>query len=112
MEDPNLTRLVQTIFQEIYIQQLSYVYAFLHLALKTCRTAKEWTAVKPHLQSFVENSTIGSLQYPYLDLTSRASAAREKKKWCMLFQETTHEHPHHSERVLTATYWIRKNVPF
>jgi hypothetical protein len=110
MDEDRLAPILHIISQEIYIQKLSYVYAFLHIALQTYTTANTWGPAKPQMYSYLESP--GSIQYPHLDLSTRASARREKKKYATLFQDAAHERPYHSERFFTASYWIRKNGPF
>jgi hypothetical protein len=112
MDDPLTIRLIQTILEGTYIQQMSYVYTFLHLALKTYTTASQWTNTLPQFYAFLENPGFQSTRLPYLDLSTRASAKREKKKYALQFQNTTNERPHQSAEFFKAMFWIRRNGPF
>ena len=112
MDNPVTITLIQTILEGTYIQQMSYVYAFLHLALTQYNTASQWTNKIPQFYAFLENPGFQSSQLPYLDLSTRASAKREKKKYALQFQNITNTRPHQSAEFYKAQFWIRKYGPF
>jgi hypothetical protein len=112
MAEPLTIRLIQTILEGTYIQQMSYVYTFLHLALKKYNTASQWTNTIPQFYAFLENPGFQSIRFPYLDLSTRASAKREKKRYALQLQNATNERPYQSADFLKAMFWIRKYGPF
>lgn len=112
MDNPLTIRLIQTILEGTYMQQISYVYAFLHLALKNYPIASQWTDKIPQFYAFLENPGFQSTQLPYLDLSTRASANREKKKYALQFQNITNIRPYQSGEFYKALFWIRKYGPF
>jgi hypothetical protein len=110
--DITVPLLFQIVSQEIYIQKLSYVYAFLHIALQTYSSASTWNAAKPKLYAFLESPIHIAIQLPFLDISTRTSAKREKRDSSVRFRVLTQEQPHQSERILSAMIWTMQNGPF
>ncbi len=90
------------ITQEMTLERLAYTYAFLQQILKTYTTKTSWRQSRDMIISAAEQFEIAGVRLPYLDLTTRSTAKREKKKWGTTFQQISGESPRISARVKSA----------
>ena len=95
-----LTALVIT--REMTIERTAYTYAFLSILLKRFDTSTKWRTSRDALIAAMEQFEIGTIRLPFIDLTSRSTARREKRKWATMYVELTDEYPRSSERVISA----------
>jgi hypothetical protein len=80
-----LTALVAT--NEIIKGHILQIYTLLKQLLKQYDTAGKWNESKPRIYSM-------TIQFPFLDISSRTHAQRELKKWSESFQVLTATSPH------------------
>jgi hypothetical protein len=90
------------ITQEMALERAAYTYAFLSQVLKTYTTKTSWRQTRDAIIAAAEHFEIGTTRLPYLDLTTRSTAKREKKKWSTSFEKIAGESPRISERVKAA----------
>jgi hypothetical protein len=96
---------------EIAVETAVQTYAFLTHLLNQYTTAESWTNACAHMYTAAEQYHIGATHLPYLNLSSRAAAKREQKKWSRYIYQLTNEYPTISKRVYTANLQV-KNVLF
>jgi hypothetical protein len=94
------------------VEQVSYIYAFLSLMLRKFDTAEKWGEARDIICMAAEQFELGTLRLPYLDLTSRHTAKKEKQKWKEVFRELTDESPRRSDRIQTARRWLIEKLIF
>lgn len=101
-----LTALV--ISQESALERAAYTYAFLSVMLRRFSTANNWNQAKATIIVAAEQFEAGMVRLPYLDLSSRTTAKREKRFWANLFETIQAEDPpaRASPRVKAARRWI------
>lgn len=101
-----MTALVLT--QESALEQAAYTYAFLSAMLRRFSTKKRWNQARVTIQVAAEQLEAGMVRLPYLDLSSRTTAKREKRFWANLFETIQAEDPpaRASPRVKAARRWI------
>lgn len=100
------------ISHEMALERATYTYAFLNLMLRRFNTAEKWTHVRDTIIIAAEQFELGSTRLPFLDLTTRTTAKKEKKKWYILFCEFSDETPRTSERMQSAKRWILDKLAF
>lgn len=90
------------ITQDMALERAAYTYAFLSQVLKTYTTKTSWHQTRDAIIAAAEHFEIGTTRLPYIDLTTRSTAKREKKKWSTTFEQISGESPRNSPRVLAA----------
>ena len=107
-----LTALVLT--QESALERAAYTYAFLSVMLRRFSTAETWNQAKPTIIVAAEQLEAGMVRLPYLDLSSRTTAKREKRHWANLFGQIQPDEPsaRTSPRVKAARRWILDRLFF
>jgi hypothetical protein len=109
----NIFAVALVLSREIALEQATYTYAFLSLFLKRFRTQRTWNQVRETLQVAREQFEVGMTRLPYLDLTSRTTAKKEKKKWANIFGELSEEETvRESQRIRSAKRWILDRLFF
>ncbi len=88
--------------QENALERAAYTYAFLSTILRTYRTSAAWRTMRDILIATAEQFEVGTIRLPFLDLTTRTTAKRERRKWSTLFTEMAGESYRSSERVRSA----------
>jgi hypothetical protein len=88
--------------QEMALERAAYTYAFLSQVLKTYTTKAAWRQTRDGIIAAAEHFELGTIRLPYLDLTTRSTAKREKRKWSTLYQQVSGEEPRSSARVKSA----------
>jgi hypothetical protein len=96
----------------IAVEQVSYIYTFLSLMLRRFDTAEKWEEARDTICMAAEEFELGTLRLPFLNLSSRHSAKKEKQKWKDIFIELTDESPRTSERIQTARRWLIEKLIF
>lgn len=94
------------ITQEMALERAAYTYAFLNQVLKTYTTKTSWRQTRDLIIAAAENFEIGNTRLPYLDLSTRTTAKREKKQWAATFQQIAGESPRVSTRVKAARRFL------
>ena len=84
------------------LERASYTYAFLSQILKTYNTPEKWKASSIAIHAAAQHFEMGLVRLPFLDLTSRTTAKREKYKWRQIFEEISGESIKFSERIVFA----------
>ncbi len=95
-----LTALV--ISQEATLERAAFTYAFLSQLLKTYDTPAKWLRSKDAIIAASEHFELGQIRLPFLDLTSRSTAKREKQTWKKRFEHMSGECVRTSERIKSA----------
>lgn len=90
------------ITQEAALERAAFTYAFLSIVLRTYRTTVAWKAARDTLIASAEQFEFGSTRLPFLDLTTRTTAKKERRKWADLFTQISDEPYRSSERVRSA----------
>jgi len=70
---------------QLLVERALHTWAFLSVVLRLLPTAALWNRTIEKIQTSITNYTIITL--PFLDLRSRSSAMREKRKWFRLYTE-------------------------
>lgn len=83
-------------------ERAAYTYAFLCQVLKTYRTKQQWRQTRDAIIAAAEQFELGTIRLPFLDLTGREAAKKEKKKWKELYEEIVGEPTRTSERLKSA----------
>ena len=75
------TILVRNVLQSIVNDRALYAYAYISLMLYHIPTGKEWRIHKDRIETYMYSAefTFGAL--PPMNVSSRASAIREKRRW-------------------------------
>lgn len=96
------------ITQEAALERAAYTYAFLSAMNRRFKTAEAWNHAKPIIVVAAEQLEAGIVRLPYLDLSSRSTAKREKQKWATIFQQIDEDggSARTSPRVKAARRWI------
>jgi hypothetical protein len=96
------------ITQEAALERAAYTYAFLSAMIRRFTTARSWSQAKPTIIVAAEQMEAGMVRLPYLDLTSRSTAKRDKQKWATIFQQIDEDgtSARTSPRVKAARRWI------
>jgi hypothetical protein len=76
-----------TITRDSVLERSAYTYAFLSLLLRRYKTAAEWIEHRDSIIASMEQFNIQGVRLPFLDLTSRTTTKREKKRWARIYQE-------------------------
>lgn len=107
-----MTALVIT--QESALERVAYTYAFLSLMLRRFHSAEQWNDAKATIQVAAEQLEAGMIRLPYLNLKSRTTAKREKKKYAAIFEQIQEGDPpaRISPRVKAARRWILHQLFF
>lgn len=100
------------ISSDMAIERACYTYAFLSLMIRRFKTAADWHQARDTIIMASEQFECGTIRLPFLDLTTRTTAKREKKKWRNIYNELTQEDPNHSERTQSARRWILDKLFF
>jgi hypothetical protein len=100
------------ISHEMTVERATYTYTFLSLMLRRFYNANEWSKARDTIIMASEQFETGTTRLPFLDLTSRATAKKEKKKWKDIFTELTGETVQNSSRVQSARRWILDRLIF
>ena len=95
-----MTALVIT--REMSLERAAYTYAFVSILLKRFDSSRKWRASRDALVAAMEQFEIGTIRLPFIDLTSRSTARREKRKWASIFAQLAEEHPRSSTRIASA----------
>jgi hypothetical protein len=90
------------ITREMTLERAAYAYAFISILLKRFDTSRKWYASRDALIAAMEQFELGTIRLPFIDLTSRTTAKREKRKWSDIYRQLTDEYPRASERVASA----------
>jgi hypothetical protein len=90
------------ITREMALERAAYTYSFISILLKRYYNARRWHSSREALIAAMEQFNVGSIRLPFIDLSSRTTAKREKRKWALLYEEMAEESPRNSERVLSA----------
>jgi len=90
------------ITQEAVLERAAFTYAFLSTVLRNYRTSASWRAARDILIASAEQFEFGTTRLPFLDLTTRTTAKKERRKWADLFTEIAGESYRSSERVKSA----------
>jgi hypothetical protein len=90
------------ITREMALERAAYTIAFLSILLKRYDTSRKWYESRDALIAAMEQFELGSIRLPFIDLTSRTTAKREKRKWTQLYEQIAEEHPRNSEHVRSA----------
>lgn len=101
-----LTALV--LAQESALERAAYTYAFLSLMLRRFHSAERWSQSNSIIVAAAEQLEAGMIRLPYLNLSCRTTAKREKQKWATLFEQIQEEGSpaRSSPRVKAARRWI------
>jgi hypothetical protein len=70
---------------QMVVERALHTWAFISVALTLLPTAAIWNRSIEKIQTSITNYTIFTL--PYLDLQTRSSAMREKRKWFRFYKE-------------------------
>jgi hypothetical protein len=100
------------ISHEMAVERASYTYVFLSLMLRRFSSSEEWLNARDTIIVASEQFEIGTTRLPFLDLTSRTTAKKEKKKWHELFVELTGEGIRNSYRIKSARRWLLDRLEF
>jgi hypothetical protein len=106
-----LFRAALAISDEEALERATYTYAFLSCLLRRFQTRAEWGESLEIITQAAEQFEIGSVRFPFMDLTSRAMARNEKTKWAQIFRELAGEEARITERIKKARVWIVDNLP-
>jgi hypothetical protein len=90
------------ISQETVLERASYTYAFLHQILKTYQTKQDWKRSRDAILAAAEQFELGMVRLPFLDLTTRTTAIREKRRWRQTFEQLSEESVRTSIRIQSA----------
>jgi hypothetical protein len=71
---------------QMVVERALHTWAFLSVSLMLLPTAASWNRSIEKIQTSIINYTIFTL--PYLDLQTRSSAMREKRKWFRFYKES------------------------
>lgn len=96
---------------EMAIERAAYTYNFLSLMLRRFTTAAQWDEARDIIIIASEKFEIGTIKLPFLDLSNRTVAKREKKKWGKLFKDVSGE-TIYSERIKSSRRWILDKLSF
>ena len=100
------------ISHEMALERATYTYSFVSLMLRRFGTAEEWSHAKDTIIMASEQFECGSIRLPFLDMTSRAAAKKERRKWLTTFRQLSEKEPRHSERVGVARRYILERLSF
>ena len=102
------------ITQESALERTAYTYAFLSLMLRRFHSAERWKDARATIQVAAEQLEAGMIRLPYLNVKSRTTAKREKKKYAVIFEEIQQGGPpaRISPRVKAARRWILHQLFF
>ena len=96
-----------TVTRESVLERSAYTYAFLSLLLRRYMTASEWLDHRDTIVASIEQFHMYGIRLPFLDVTSRTSAKREKRRWAKFYEELEEgQLARTSERIATA----RRNI--
>lgn len=90
------------ISQETALERAAFTYAFLSTVLRTYRTSASWRLARELLIASAEQFEVGTTRLPFLDLSTRTTAKRERHKWAELYTQLSGESYRSSERVKSA----------
>jgi len=76
-----------TISRESLLERSAYTYAFLSLLLRRYKTAADWTEHRESIIASIEHFDVQGIRLPFLDISSRTTAKREKQRWAKLYEE-------------------------
>jgi hypothetical protein len=79
--------------------------------LRRFSTAAQWDEARDIIIIASEKFEIGTIKLPFLDLSNRTVAKREKKKWGKLFKDVSGE-TIYSERIKSSRRWILDKLSF
>jgi Ring finger domain len=88
--------------QEMALDRARYTYAFLSVLLRTYRTSQAWKTARDVLIASAEQFEVGTTRLPFLDLSTRTTAKKERQKWAELYTQVSGEPYRTSERVRSA----------
>ena len=97
---------------EMALERATYTYVFLSLMLRRFKNSEEWLRARDTIIVASEQFEIGATRLPFLDLTSRTTAKREKRKWSTIYHELTDESVRNSLRIQSARRWILDRLAF
>jgi hypothetical protein len=97
---------------EMAVERAAYTYTFLSLMLRRFYNSREWLRARDTIIIASEQFETGTTRLPFLDLTSRTTAKKEKKKWMDIFMELTGETVQNSARIQSARRWILDRLIF
>lgn len=99
--------------QEMALERAAYTYAFLSLMLRRFVSASNWNKSKDTIVAASEQFEIGSTRLPFLDLSSRTTAKKEKRIWANIYREIGNgTSPRTEERVKAARRYILQYLFF
>ena len=99
--------------QEMALERAAYTYAFLSLMLRRFDTAAKWQNSKDSIVAASEQFEMGSTRLPFLDLTSRTTAKKEKNSWAEIYiQIGDGTSPRTAERIKAARRYILQYLFF
>jgi hypothetical protein len=75
------------ISRESLIERSAYTYAFLSLLLRRYKTAANWTEHRESIITSVQQFSVEGIRLPFLDVSSRTTAKREKQRWAKFYEE-------------------------
>jgi hypothetical protein len=99
------------ISSEMAIERAAYTYSFLSLMLRRFHNASEWKKARDIIIVASEQFEIGHIKLPFLDLTNRSTAKKEKYKWYEIFKEVSGEN-NRSSRIQSSRRWILDKLLF
>jgi hypothetical protein len=73
------------LYYQLLVERALHTWVFLSVSLTLLPTAALWNRTIDKIQTSITNYTFITL--PYLDLQTRSSAMREKRKWFRLYKE-------------------------
>jgi hypothetical protein len=92
-----------SITRETILQRSTYTYAFISYLLRRYINAKQWLENREKILSILERFNLYGIRLPFLDLTNRSTAKREKKKWARIYGDLTNgELVRNSKRIALA----------
>jgi hypothetical protein len=100
------------ISHEMAVERATYAYTFLSLMLRRFKTADTWNTDRDGIIMAAEHFEVGTTRLPFLDLTSRTCALKEKKKWYKLYIQLTNESIKNSPRIQSARRYILETLIF
>lgn len=96
--------------QEAALERAAFTYAFLSTVLRTYRTSVSWRAARDILIASAEQFEFGTTRLPFLDLTTRTTAKKERRKWADLFTQMSGEPYRSSERIKSARRLVAERL--
>jgi hypothetical protein len=100
------------ISHEMAVERAAYTYTFLSLMLRRFHNSSEWLRARDTIIIASEQFEMGTTRLPFLDLTARTTAKKEKRKWASIFTELTDEGLRNSNRIQSARRWILDRLIF